>query len=448
MSLKEELLTWNEACAAYDAEDFDKALSMFDQIADSAKIYFNIGTVLATLQEHESAIKAFIDAVKADQYFAVAYFQKGVSNFLLGDFEAAVEDFNDTLQYLRGNLLIDYKQLGLDYKLFSCEVLYNRGLCYLFMGEDEAGTADLYDAQKEKQSADHDVIDQAIEEGIDGLSVFSLPPGLLFRPASAKVKNANKVDYLGSSKLIAAVERTDMFTGFKGAYIRKATNVTAGTDMTSAPASMLTRAATVRTPQSNGSSLAPKRSLNSGPRRRSRSFESSSQAPNMDEYMGSEGRGRGGGGDSYGGGPAGYRAPSAGGLPSRGTSISRRTSSASSARFAQGPRPPRPPPSEIGRGGGDTASSYGGSSYGGSQSGNVLRVKCHYNDTLVVVCDLNVTFSELVSKIQQKYNSPKPLRLKYKDEDQELVLMTDDDDLEFARSIVRRPDRLDVWCFD
>ncbi|KAG5462135.1 MAG: hypothetical protein BJ554DRAFT_5569, partial [Olpidium bornovanus] len=214
-------------------------------------------------------IKAFVDAVTADQYFAVAYFQKGVSNFLLGDFEAAVADFNDTLQ-----------QLGLDYKLFSCEVLYNRGLCYLFMGEGDAGTADLFDAQKEKQSADHDIIDQAIEEGIDGLSVFSLPPGLLFRPAQAKINNASKVDYLGSAKLIAAVERTDMFTGFKGAYVRKASTVTAGTDTASAPASMLTRAATTRSP--GPQSQAPKRSLTSVSRRRPLSFESTSQAPSMD----------------------------------------------------------------------------------------------------------------------------------------------------------------------
>ena len=34
-------------------------------------------------------------AVSLDQYLAVAYFQQGVSNFLMGDFEEALANFND-----------------------------------------------------------------------------------------------------------------------------------------------------------------------------------------------------------------------------------------------------------------------------------------------------------------------------------------------------------------
>ena len=37
-------------------------------------------------------------------------------------FSEAMLDFETTLKNLRGNLLIDYKQLGLQYKLYSCEV--------------------------------------------------------------------------------------------------------------------------------------------------------------------------------------------------------------------------------------------------------------------------------------------------------------------------------------
>jgi hypothetical protein len=39
----------------------------------------------------------FIKATSYDQYLAVAYFQEGVSNFLLGKFEDASENFNDAL---------------------------------------------------------------------------------------------------------------------------------------------------------------------------------------------------------------------------------------------------------------------------------------------------------------------------------------------------------------
>ena len=99
-----------------------------------------------------------------DQYLAVAYFQQGVSNFLLGDFEEALANFNDTLLYLRGNTSIDYEQLGLKFKLFSCEVLFNRGLCYIYLQQEAPGLQDLEYAAKEKVTPDHNVIDEAIKE--------------------------------------------------------------------------------------------------------------------------------------------------------------------------------------------------------------------------------------------------------------------------------------------
>ena len=94
----------------------------------------------------------------------MAYFQQGVSNFLIGDFEEALANFNDTLLYLRGNTYIDYEQLGLKFRLYSCEVLFNRGLCYVYLQQDAAGMQDFDYAVKEKMTADHEVINDAIRE--------------------------------------------------------------------------------------------------------------------------------------------------------------------------------------------------------------------------------------------------------------------------------------------
>lgn len=102
--------------------------------------------------------------MKLDSYLAVAYFQQGVSNFLVGDFEEALANFNDTLLYLRGNTYINYEQLGLKFKLCSCEVLFNRGLCYVYLQQTQAGLKDMAYAAKEKVIPDHDVIDEAIRE--------------------------------------------------------------------------------------------------------------------------------------------------------------------------------------------------------------------------------------------------------------------------------------------
>lgn len=60
--------------------------------------------------------------------------------------------------------MIDYAQLGLLFKLYSCEVLFNRGLCYIYLQQKDAGLQDLNYAVKEKVVEDHNVIDEAIRE--------------------------------------------------------------------------------------------------------------------------------------------------------------------------------------------------------------------------------------------------------------------------------------------
>jgi hypothetical protein len=221
MSLKQEIETWVAALGHYDSNEFEEALKDFDNIADTSKILFNCGVIHATLGEHEKAVECYQRAVRLDQYLAVAYFQQGVSNFLMGDFEEALANFNDTLLYLRGNNNIDYEQLGLKFKLYSCEVLFNRGLCYIYLQQKEAGMQDLSFAAKEKVVPDHDVIDEAIREEAEGYTVFSIPVGIVYRPNEAKVKNLKTKDYLGKARLVAASDRANAFTGFAGAEIKK-----------------------------------------------------------------------------------------------------------------------------------------------------------------------------------------------------------------------------------
>ncbi|KAL9004964.1 MAG: hypothetical protein Q9188_002245 [Gyalolechia gomerana] len=222
MSLKQEIETWVSALGHYDNNEFEEALKTFDGISDTSKILFNCGVIHATLGEHDKAIECYQRAIRLDNYLAVAYFQQGVSNFLVGDFEEALVNFNDTLLYLRGNTYINYEQLGLKFKLYSCEVLFNRGLCYIYLQQLQAGMGDLQYAAKEKVTLDHDVIDEAIREEAEGYTVFSIPVGVVYRPNSAKVKNLKTKDYLGKARLIAAADQGNTFTGFAGSEVRKA----------------------------------------------------------------------------------------------------------------------------------------------------------------------------------------------------------------------------------
>ncbi|KAG8679426.1 hypothetical protein FRC08_016985, partial [Ceratobasidium sp. 394] len=97
----------------------------------------------------------------------------------------------------------NYEQLGLNFRLYTAEILFNRGLCLLNLGRGEAGLADLQAAQKEKATPEHDVIDDAIRDQGDGYTVFSIPVGILFRPNPNKIKNLQAKDYLGKARLIS-----------------------------------------------------------------------------------------------------------------------------------------------------------------------------------------------------------------------------------------------------
>ena len=68
--------------------------------------------------------------------------------------------------------MIDYAQLGLMFKLYSCEVLFNRGLCYIYLQQKDAGMQDFSFAVKEKVVEDHNVIDEAIREEAEACSTL------------------------------------------------------------------------------------------------------------------------------------------------------------------------------------------------------------------------------------------------------------------------------------
>jgi tetratricopeptide (TPR) repeat protein len=98
MALKQELETWTTALAAYDKKDYNGALSHLSRIAASSKVLFNMGVISATTGNHDEAIEFLEQAVALDAFFAVAYYQMGVSLFLLEDYEAALRKFQEAFK--------------------------------------------------------------------------------------------------------------------------------------------------------------------------------------------------------------------------------------------------------------------------------------------------------------------------------------------------------------
>ena len=91
----------------------------------------------------------FRGATQLDSYLAIIYYQTGVSNFLLGTFEAAFGDFEGAFDLLRqpGHVrrimlglpprsqpateTVTLIRFGLKFQLHACAVLFNQCVSYL-----------------------------------------------------------------------------------------------------------------------------------------------------------------------------------------------------------------------------------------------------------------------------------------------------------------------------
>ncbi|XP_035188739.1 neutrophil cytosol factor 2 isoform X2 [Oxyura jamaicensis] len=172
MSLVETIRLWQEGVCAADRKEWGAALDAFSAVqSPPAKICFNIGCIHLVLGKLAEAEEAFTQSISCDKHLAVAYFQRGTVFYRRQNHEMAVKDFKEALAQLRGNQLIDYKILGLRYRLFACE------------------KQKLYE-------------------------LVAVPPGKLFRPNEKQVAQLEKKDYLGKAMVVASVVDKDDFSGF------------------------------------------------------------------------------------------------------------------------------------------------------------------------------------------------------------------------------------------
>ncbi len=72
--------------------------------------------------------QAFADALERDPHLSVALYAAGIAYYRAGLFDEAVSSFASAYDTMRGNVAIRYRQLGLAFTLYSCEVLHNRAV--------------------------------------------------------------------------------------------------------------------------------------------------------------------------------------------------------------------------------------------------------------------------------------------------------------------------------
>ncbi|KAG1439187.1 hypothetical protein G6F56_012370 [Rhizopus delemar] len=285
---------------------------------------------------------------------------------------------------MRGNSIINYNQLGLQFRLYACEVLFNRGICQLKQGKIDAGLTDLYYAQKAGTTGEHTIIDQAVRDRGKGYSVFSIPPTVLFRPPE------NKLRQLQGGMFAAAVDQISPKKTYKNSV------------------------------------LLDYRLFRSDSGIYSESTNSNRNTSSAD---------------------SGYE-----------HSLKDRFSSSSSKLTTSRQRYSKEEDEGYGDFDKELEEVYGSfntlSVDASSSTDGKLKIKVHYNDTRILLVSNTITFEQLTTKIQEKFSSPASILLKYKDEEDELVLLIDNDDLQIARHVSRRNnsqnglEKLELWCVD
>ncbi|XP_049663454.1 neutrophil cytosol factor 2 isoform X1 [Accipiter gentilis] len=217
MSLVETIRLWQEGVCAADGKEWRAALGAFMAVQNPpAKICFNIGCIHLVLGKLAEAEEAFTRSIGCDKHLAVAYFQRGTVFYRRQNHEDAIKDFKEALAQLRGNQLIDYKILGLRYRLFACEILYNIALVYATMEDWKKAEEYLTLAMSMKSEPQHNKIDRAMEAILKQklCELVAIPAGKLFRPNEKQVAQLEKKDYLGKAMVVASVVDKDNFSGF------------------------------------------------------------------------------------------------------------------------------------------------------------------------------------------------------------------------------------------
>lgn len=200
-----------------DKKNLPEALRIFLAIKEpNSKIYFNIGCLHLLNKDLDAAEKGFDGSIRKDEHLAVAFFQRGITFYKKERFEESLGDFTNAYKTLRGNQLIDYKALGLRYKLFACEVLHNMALVEAHLGNWKNAQENLMKALDYKTESKLNLIDKALQSILKQklFKLVEFPSRELFRPNKNYVAELEKKDYLGKAKIVASVIPQDKFSGF------------------------------------------------------------------------------------------------------------------------------------------------------------------------------------------------------------------------------------------
>ncbi|RKO98030.1 hypothetical protein CXG81DRAFT_6653, partial [Caulochytrium protostelioides] len=194
MATRAQLLAWHHAVEAYRIGQWDTALDHFGLAGPYAKIAFNSGMVFVQLRDWTTALALFTESTRLDPYFLAGYLQCGYAAFVLQDYErsAAMASTTTLLMPMSSIVdVVDYAQLGLAYRLYRADLLWNRAMCHLALGAHEAYLCDIRAAGEAALTGrQHQVTEDALCNLFDHpVTFFHVPHDAVFELHARKLQS-------------------------------------------------------------------------------------------------------------------------------------------------------------------------------------------------------------------------------------------------------------------
>ncbi|XP_056274347.1 NADPH oxidase activator 1 [Pseudoliparis swirei] len=224
MLYTEFLQLWHEAVQAVDSRAWPAALAKLQQISEpTSRTLFNAASAHLVLGQLDRALEALDLTISKDQRLAVGFFQRAAVMMQVGRLEDALSDCIWAQKHMRGNTVIDYRQLGLRFKLHSWQVLYNAAAVYCRMGQWEQAREVLLSASQERGGGRGGTIEVALDSVLEEevLAPLLVPEDIVFRPRKQDVDQLQQRDFLGKAKVISSVIPNDDFGGFEPLRLQK-----------------------------------------------------------------------------------------------------------------------------------------------------------------------------------------------------------------------------------
>uniref|UniRef100_A0A3Q3N0K6 NADPH oxidase activator 1 n=1 Tax=Mastacembelus armatus TaxID=205130 RepID=A0A3Q3N0K6_9TELE len=224
MLYTELLQLWDESVQAVDTQDWQGALAKLEQIREpTTRTLFNAASAHLALGQLEQALKALDLTIAKDERLAVGFFQRAAVMMQVDRLEEALSDCIWAQKHMRGNTVIDYRQLGLRFKLYSWQVLYNAAVVYCRMGQWEQAREVLLSASQEGGASRGGNIEVALDCILqeEVLAPLFVPEGTVFRPRKQDLEQLQQRDFLGKAKVICSVIPNDDFGGFEPLRLQK-----------------------------------------------------------------------------------------------------------------------------------------------------------------------------------------------------------------------------------